>query len=259
MKKTVLITGASGGIGRELARVAASGGNNPVLVARSREPLEELKKELINSYDCEPVIIQKDLCEENAARDLFYELEQLNISIDILINNAGLGGYGLFYSQDPNHIRTMVTLNMLALTEVTRMVLPQMVIRNSGKILNIASTAGLLPGPFQAVYYATKAYVLSFSQAIADEVKSANITVTAYCPGATDTGFAKSGNLESTKLFNGKLDKPENVAERAYREMEKGTLVAGREKFLMFIMRYFLPFLSRRSVLRISRNIMETI
>lgn len=259
MKKTVLITGASGGIGRALAEVAASKGNHPVLVARNIERLETLEKELIDRYGCKPVIIQKDLCAENAAKELSETLEQMNIHIDVLINNAGTGGYGLFHSQDPSHIRTMINLNMLALTEVTRMLLPQMIRRDNGKILNIASTAAFLPGPFQAVYYATKAYVVSFSQAIADEVAANNITVTAYCPGATETGFAKSGNLESTKLFRGKLDKPEKVAECAYRAMEKGRLVAGREPFLMFVMRYILPFLSRRSVLRISRKFMEEI
>ena len=257
MRKTALITGASGGIGRALAEVAALHGNDVVLVARKVDALHDLKSKLEKKYGITAVVIQQDLSLQNAARDLVSELKQQNITIDCLVNNVGMGGFGYFHEQDWEQIRNVLALNVQVLTELTRLLLPSMVERNGGKVLNIASTAAFLPGPLQAVYYAAKAYVVSFSQAIAEEVKQSNVSVTAYCPGATGTGFAQRGNLESTKLFSGKLDTPDKVAADAYRAMEKGLLVAGREKGMLFMLRYILPFLPRWLVLKLSRNAME--
>ena len=258
MKKTVLITGASSGIGRELARGAASQGNNLVVVARNIEKLDELKKELENKYDISVTIIGKDLSKPNAGKEIFEETKSKNIKIEYLINNAGFGGHGYFYEREWEKDRDMINVNIMALTELTRFFLPEMVKNNSGKILNIASTAAFFPGPLQAVYYATKSYVLSFSQGIAEEVRDNNITVTVFCPGATETEFAKRGNLEKTSLFKTKLASPDKVAKLAYKAMVKGKLFATSEPYHSFMGRFVIPFFSRRSVLKISKSYMET-
>ena len=205
MKKTALITGATSGIGLELANIHASKGDNLVLVARSIGKLEELKKELEPKHGVSIYIIGKDLSLPNAAAEVYDELTQGKIAIDYLINNAGFGDYGLYYNSVWEKQEQMINLNITALSHFTRLFLKDMVERRSGKIMNIASTASFQPGPTMAVYCATKSYVLSFSEAINNEVKEFGVTVTALCPGATTSGFQAAASLEGSNLFEGKM------------------------------------------------------
>ena len=192
MSNTALITGASGGIGRDLAHLHAVSGGDVVAVARNRDDLESLKSELELQHGITVTVIVADLGEHNAAEKLFAEVSDLGIQVDVLINNAGFGGHGLFHQRKWEDDRAMIQLNVMALTGITHFFLQGMVDRNRGRILHVASTAGFLPGPLQATYYATKAFVVSFSQAIAEELRDTNITVTALCPGPVETGCQKS-------------------------------------------------------------------
>lgn len=227
MSKTALITGASSGIGYELAKVHAEKGDNLVLVARSNDKLDELKKELEEKHKVQVYTIGKDLSLQGAAGQVYDELEQQHISIDYLINNAGFGDIGLFAESDWNKLEKMINLNVKALTHFTRLFLPDMINQGSGRIMNVASTAAFQPGPTMAVYFATKAYVLSFSEAVNNEVRDKGITVTALCPGSTESGFQTVAGLEENKLIKGRnLPSSKQVAEYGYREMMKGKAVA---------------------------------
>lgn len=226
MNKTALITGSSGGIGLELARIHAEKGGNLVLVARSKEKLNKLKEELERQHNVLVYTIVKDLSLKDAAREVYDELMQYNISVDYLINNAGLGDFGLFAESNWDKQENMINLNITALTHFTRLILPDMIKRREGKILNVASTAAFQPGPTMSVYFATKAYVLSFSEAVDNEVREKGITVTALCPGSTESGFhaATLGDINLVKTR--KLPSSRLVAEYGYRAMIKGKTVA---------------------------------
>lgn len=187
--KTALITGASRGIGYDLAKEFARLSYRLVLVSRNFAKLEEIKQKISSEYNVDVIIIPKDLSLHEAAIEIFNELEEQNITIDVLANNAGVGDFGEFKDEDLHIISTMLHLNIVALTELTRLFLKGMVERGDGKILNVSSLAAFLPGPYMAVYYASKAYVKSFSQALSDELKTTGVTVTAVCPGVTKTGF----------------------------------------------------------------------
>lgn len=192
MKETVLITGASSGIGYELAKVFASHKYNLILVARSAKKLNELAELVRNQYDVKVDVIAHDLSQVGASKKVFDEVQSLQITIDILVNNAGVGNVGFFHETQLNKDAEMIQLNITALTEMTKLFSREMVKRKKGKILNVGSTGSFAPGPYIAVYYATKAYVLSFSKAIAKELKAYGITVTALCPGAVRTNFCKT-------------------------------------------------------------------
>ncbi len=227
MKKTALITGASGGIGLELAHIHASKGDNLVLVARCKKKLDEFKLEMEKTYGVTVYNIGKDLTDLNSAKEIYDEVMCKKIHIDYLINNAGFGDFGLFAETDWEKQSRMINLNITTLTYLTRLFLPQMLKSRYGKILNVASTAAFQPGPTMSVYFATKAFVLSFSEAIANEIKGKGVTVTALCPGATDTGFKSAASLERSKLFRGKnVATPKSVAEYGYQQMMKGETVA---------------------------------
>ncbi|MCE4059512.1 SDR family NAD(P)-dependent oxidoreductase [Pandoraea sputorum] len=199
---TALITGASSGIGRELAKIHASKRGNLVLVARSHDKLVALKHELEAQWGIDAVVIAEDLAASGAARRIFEQTQAAGIEIDVLINNAGFGGHGLFHEQRSDDFQAMMQVNMSALTELTHLYLKGMVQRRRGRILNVSSTASFMPGPLQAVYYATKAYVTSFTQAVAEEVAVFGITATALCPGAVATGFVEAGKLEGVDLWS---------------------------------------------------------
>lgn len=223
--KTALITGASSGIGKAMAELMASKGVNLIITARRLEALEALKITLEKSHQITVNCISLDLAETNAAMILYNEVESLGISLDYLINNAGFGGQGNFHERKWEDEAAMLQLNIVALTQLTHLVLPGMITRNSGKILNVASSAGLIPGgPLQSVYFATKSYVISFSQGLAGELFDKNVTVTALCPGATATEFEKTANLEKTDLFTGKTFSAEVVAKDGYKAMMNGDL-----------------------------------
>jgi uncharacterized protein len=227
MNKTALITGASNGIGLELAKVHAEKGDNLVLVARNKSKLDELKKEIEESYNIKVFIIGKDLSFPDSAKEVFDEVKQKNISIDYLINNAGFGDYGLFAECDWNKQERMIYLNVTNLAHLTWLFLPDMIKKKSGKIMNVASTASFQPGPTMSVYFATKAFVLSYSEAINNEVREHGITVTALCPGATQSGFQAAASLQDSKLFeNNNFPSSKEVAEFGYKAMMKGRAVA---------------------------------
>lgn len=253
MSKTALITGASSGLGTEFARIHASKSDNLVLVARSKDKMDALKAELEKQHGVSVYVIAKDLSEGDAAKTVFDELQKQNIHVDYLINNAGFGDFGFFAECDWEKQLQMINVNMTALTYLTRLFLPGMIKNKFGKILNIASTASFQPGPTMSVYFATKAFVLSFSEAIANEVKGTGVTVTALCPGATATGFKAAASLDNSNLFKGKgIASSETVAEFGYKSMMKGKSVV-IHGFVNNIMAQSVRFGPRKVVTAIAR------
>ncbi|MEO0376459.1 MAG: SDR family oxidoreductase [Cyanobacteria bacterium P01_A01_bin.17] len=253
---TALVTGASSGIGAELARLHAAQGGDLVLLARRESALNELKSELESAYGIKATVITADLAQPDSAEKIFATTEASGIQIDILINNAGFGGHGKFHERDLAQDQAMMQVNMVSLVNLTHLYLQGMVSRNSGKILHVASTAGFLPGPLQAVYYATKAFVVSFSQAIAQELSNTNVTSTALCPGPVATGFVEAGDLEGTSTWNNAAS-PEAVAKCGYEAMIEGDLVKINEARLSFLINWFVPFLPRKMLLKMSQQSME--
>jgi short-subunit dehydrogenase len=223
--KTALITGASSGIGLELAHLFGRDGYRLVLVARNRAALRVLANELQSRYNAEVWISPKDLAHPAAPIELYQELRESNVVLDVLVNNAGFGGRGAFLETDWNAEAEMLQVNIVALTHLTKLFLPQIRARE-GKLLNVASTAAFLPGPFMAVYYASKAFVLHFTEAIAEELSGTGATVTCLCPGPVKTNFQKRAEIGETNLLNGPLlvDVGE-VARIGYEGMKKGKRV----------------------------------
>ena len=256
MRNIALVTGASRGIGVELARYHASKGGDVILVARSEDKLIEVKTELENTHGIKATVITADLAQPDSAKKIFEATETAGLQINILINNAGFGGHGKFHERDLAKDQAMMQVNMASLVNLTYLYLQGMVSRNSGKILHVASTAAFMPGPLQAVYYATKAFVTSFSQAIAQELEETNVTSTVLCPGAVATGFVAAGDLDGIKVWD-KAATPESVAKCGYDAMQKGALVKINEKGLNFMLNWVIPFLPRKTVLKISRQAME--
>ena len=257
MKNTALITGASSGIGKELATIHAERGGNLILVARSHDKLNELKAELEKKHGVQVSIISKDLSATGAAKELFNEVQSLGIQVDYLMNNAGFGLVGKFHELPWERQLQMINLNMVSLTELTYLFLQGMVARNNGKILNTSSTAGLIPGPLQAVYFASKAYVSSFSNAIAEELHDKNITVTALLPGATETGFAKTSGVDKTAIYSNPAS-ARSVAEDGYNAMIKGKLdvisVSSRAQKMQLSL---VPFFPKKMILKQTRQMQE--
>lgn len=257
MKNTALVTGASNGIGLELAKIHASKGGDLVLVARNKSKLDELKNELEKEFKVNVYTIGKDLSASNAAQEVYDETTKQNIQIDILINNAGFGDFGLFAETDWNKESEMINLNIATLTLFTKLYLQDMVKKGSGKIMNLASTASFQPGPMMAVYFATKAYVLSFSEAISNEVSNKGVTVTALCPGPTTSGFQAAASMENSKLFSNKnLPTSKEVAIYGYNAMMKGKTVA-IHGIMNKILATSLRFAPRAIVLKISRKVLD--
>lgn len=254
MKKTALITGASSGLGIEFARIHASKGGNLVLVARSKDKMETLQTELQNQYGVSVSVITKDLSEQSAPKAIFDELKSKRIRIDYLINNAGFGDFGAFVESDWEKQLQMINLNITALTYLTRLFLPDMVANKSGRILNVASTAAFQPGPTMSIYFASKAFVLSFSEAIANELSGTGVTVTALCPGATETGFKQAASLGSSNLFKGNgIATSQEVAEFGYKCMKAGKTVAVHG-FLNSLMAQSVRFAPRKIVTAFARQ-----
>lgn len=243
-KKVALITGASSGIGREFSRIHAAKGGDLVVIARREGKLNELKQELEKKYNIKVKVIAKDLSLPQAPIEIYNEVKEEGIEIDYLINNAGFGGGGYFHERPMELDLQMIQVNIVTLTTLTRLFLPDFVKRNSGKILNVSSTAAFMAGPLQAVYYASKAYVLSFSNAIAQELHDTNVTVTALLPGGTETEFAKTANMSNTPLF-AKTVSPQGVAKAGYDAMLEGKLdiIAGvtASQRVMIGMSKFMP------------------
>jgi short-subunit dehydrogenase len=255
--KTALITGASSGIGYELAMVHASKKGDLVLVARREDKLLEMKHLLEKKYAIAVEVIALDLIKEGSIAELYNRIVEKNICIDYLINNAGFGEFGFFHENDWEKEAAMIDLNIKALTHLTKIFIKEMVKRGNGKILNVASTAAFQPGPLMAVYYATKHYVLAFTEAVANELKGTNVTLTALCPGPTQSGFLDAANLKDSKLF--KRLKPANSREVAvfgYKKMLAGNTLA-IHGWLNRIMAFSTRFLPRKFVASTVRNLQK--
>ncbi|WP_339883230.1 SDR family oxidoreductase [Polaribacter vadi] len=257
MKKTALITGASSGLGKEFAKIHAKKGGDLIIVARSKEKLVALKEELEKEYGVHVSVIEKDLTEPNAALEVYNFVKFSKIEVDYLINNAGFGGIGKFHERPWDKDLSMIQLNIIALTDLTRKFLPDFVEKNSGKVLNISSTASLMAGPMQAVYFATKAYVTSFSNAIAEELHDTNVTVTALMPGATKTDFGKTSGMDKTDMFKSTAD-PKKVAEDGYNAMINGDLeIISGVSFAQKIMMKAIPVTPKSILLKQIRKMQE--
>jgi hypothetical protein len=256
MKQTALITGASLGIGLELSHVFSRNGFDLVLVARSKEKLIELSRELTDQYAVKVYVINADLSEHVASILVYNEIKRLGVEIDILVNNAGVGLYGEFLKQNWGSLDKMIVLNMHTLTHLTHLFLPSMVSRKRGKIIQIASTAAFQPGPTMAVYYATKSYVLSFSAALQHELKGTGVTVTTICPGPTRSGFQDAANMKESRLFS-MMTVPgsDEVAEFTYKMAMKGKTVA-IHGFLNRIMAFSTRFVPRILLMGMAKSIM---
>src|SRR3954469_11550643 len=200
-RPAALVTGGSGGIGLELAKVLARNNFNLVLVARNRDTLEAAAGQIEGKFGVSCQVFAADLREAAAPQAIFDFVQNENIAIDALVNNAGFGLGGEFVEIEITRELDMISVNVSALTHLTKLFVPPMVKRRSGRVLNVASTAAFQPGPLMAVYYASKAYVLSFSQALAEELRNTGVTVTALCPGATDTGFAEAAEVTNAGVF----------------------------------------------------------
>jgi uncharacterized protein len=255
--RTAFITGASSGIGREFTKLFAGDGYNLVLVARNQQALLELADELKARYGVAVKVMAKDLSQASAPGEIFTELQQEAITIDILVNNAGFATYGLFSEIDLNAELQEMQVNMVALTHLTKLFLPAMLEQHWGKILNMSSTAAFQPGPLMAVYYATKAYVLSFSEALAEELRGTGVSVTVVCPGATASGFQSRANMEDSKLVSGrKLMNAGMVARVGYRGlMRNKTVVVPSLVSRMYIL--VVRLLPRSIVTRAVKNMQE--
>ena len=227
MEKTALITGASSGLGWELANVFAREGYHLMLVARNEEKLVALKNQLEAAYGIVAEVLPQDLAQRDAAQAVFDFTTQKGIAVDVLVNNAGFGDFGPYVSCDWQKQYDMVQVNVAVLMQLTHCYLPAMAARGEGKILNVASIAAFQPGPLMAVYYASKAFVLSFTEALSVELKGTGVSVTALCPGPTTTGFEQSANLGESGLFRHMRNATaKEVAEYGYRALLRGKVVA---------------------------------
>jgi hypothetical protein len=257
MNKTALITGASLGIGFELANVFAANNNNLVLVARNASKLDAIAKDLSAKYHIKVHTFALDLSEINSAQKVFDFCQKNNMQIDYLVNNAGFGDFGFFAQSNWDKQLQMINLNITTLTHLTHLFLPNMIKNKFGKIMNVASTAAFQPGPTMSVYYATKAYVLHFSEAIANELEGTGVTVTALCPGATESGFQSAAAMEESKLVKGKkLPSSAEVAQYGFNAMISGKKVA-IHGMMNYLMANSIRFTPRALVLKVVRMMQD--
>jgi uncharacterized protein len=254
--ETVLITGASSGIGCALARCFAADGSKLILVARRRQPMEQLAGQLHSTYRTQSEVFPLDLSQPQAASRIFRHLETNGTRVDVLVNNAGIGGNGAFVKLPLDWQSGMVQVNVAALVELTRLLLPRMLEKRQGGILNVASTAAFQPGPGMAVYYATKAFVLSFSEALAEELSGTGVSITALCPGPTETNFAEASNARHAPIFNRLAMSADAVARIGHSAFRAGRVVAvagARNRFLAFSVRFAPRVLARKVAGRLNR------
>jgi uncharacterized protein len=257
--ETVLVTGASSGIGAELARAFARGGSSLVLSARSVDKLEALAAELRQTPGAQVRVLAADLCAADGPRRLVQRLGEEGLEVDVLVNNAGYAGFGAFTETPWAEEAGMLQLNVVSLSELAKRLLPAMVARRRGGILNVASTAAFQPGPLMAVYYASKAYVLSFSEALSEELRGTGVRVTALCPGPTASGFQARAAMQASKLVKGKrLMDAALVAQAGYEGFRRGAAVVipGLQNRLLVQSVRWTP---RRLVTRIVHNMQERV
>lgn len=246
--QTVLITGASAGIGADFARIYAERGHKLVLVARRIDKLNDLAEQLRSAHGVEVVVLSQDLAAAGAAAKLLTQLESAGLQIDILVNNAGFGMRGNVVDLEPQRQSEMIQLNCTALTELSRLLLPGMLRRGRGGILNVGSTAGFQPGPHMAVYYASKAYVLMFSEALHEECRGSGVNISCLCPGATATEFADVADMNDSLLFRLGTMSSQQVARIGVRGLDrnKAVVIAGLKNWLgAFSLRFSPRFLVR--------------
>ena len=259
MKERALITGASSGIGLALAWEFASHGHELILTAPVEQELKRIAAEIEGKHKVNVEYVAQDLEADDAAQNIFAAATRNGRRIDILVNNAGLGHKGNFWEIPLQKDLSMIRVNIEAVISLTKIFLPSMLNRKSGRILNTASIAGFEPGPLLAVYHATKAFILSFTEAIATELKDTGVSVTALCPGATDTDFFPKAEMMDTKIFQkGKVMAPQEVAEGGYAALMKGdrVYVAGAaNKALVFSRR----FMSESAQARMNQNFYEDV
>jgi short-subunit dehydrogenase len=256
-KMTALVTGASGGIGEELARLFAADGHDLILVARSRDKLEQLSAELQGKHRIRAHVLARDLAQPGVPQGIYDELHHEGVETDALVNNAGFGSYGLFAETDARTELELLQVNVVALTHLTKLFLPGMIARRRGYVMNVASTAAFQPGPLMAVYYASKAYVLSFSEALSNECEGTGVFVSALCPGPTETGFVAAARMEKSKLFEANVMDARTVAVAGYRGMLAGkrVVIPGFKNSLLARTVGFFP---RGIVTKAVRRVQET-
>jgi short-subunit dehydrogenase len=255
-KLTALVTGASGGIGEELARLFAADGHDLVLVARSEEKLKRLAEELGAKHSVRARVVPSDLSRPEAPREIFDALEREGVRVDALVNNAGIGSWGLFAETDLKQELELLQINVVALTHLTKLFLPAMIARGRGYVCNVASTAAFQPGPLMAVYYASKAYVLSLSEALANECEGTGVRISALCPGPTETGFVAAAGMSESKLFDRGAMTARAVALEGYRGLLAGKtiVIPGTRNALVARTVGFMP---RKLVTKVVRGIQE--
>lgn len=257
MVKTALITGASSGIGAELARIHAAKAGNLVVVARRRDRLGALKTELEEAYGVEVLVIAEDLTDPAAPQRIYRAVQDADMSIDYLINNAGFGARGLFHDMPWAQIHAMIQVNATALAGLTRVFLPDLVARNSGRILNVTSTAAEGPGPMQAVYFASKGFAASLSNALVEELSDTGVTVTNFMPTATATEFAEVAGMSDTPLFQN-TSPARQVAQDGYDAMLRGEMDAyGGMRLKRWVMQQMLKHMPKRAAMRGVRKAQE--
>lgn len=254
-RKLALVTGASGGLGLEFARLLANDGYDLALVARSETKLRDVAQNLGNEFGVEATPVVLDLARPDSAAELAGRVPRC----DVLVNNAGFASSGRFDRIDEDRVSEEIVLDVLTLTQLTRAYLPAMIERGEGKVLNVASTAGFLPGPFMAVYYASKAYVVSFSQAVAEELRGTGVSVTCFCPGAIDTGFAARAHTQNALLFKAMpVANARAMAKAGYRAMRRGKLVEVPWPPANWVVELAARLTPRRMLLWFSRKAVET-
>ncbi len=230
-----LITGASGGLGLEFAKLCAGDGYDVVLAARNEAKLTQIKEQLEQTYKVKAYVCPVDLSAVDAAEDVFRFTEDHNLKIEILINNAGFGDAGAFHERDWKKQYEMVQVNIVALMQLTHLYTPGMIDRKKGCIMNLSSVAAFSAGPYMSIYYASKEFVRSFSEAVAEEVRGTGVTVTAVCPGPTATGFEKAADMgEQSSMFQ-KAASASEVAKIGYRAMKHGKVLCYVGKYTKFM------------------------
>ena len=250
MSNTALITGASAGLGVEFARYHAAQGGDVILTARREGALNDLKAELEAKHGITAYVFALDLGAPGGADKLYELVKEAGLRVDVLINNAGFGGHGQHITRDLAQEQAMIDLNVDALVTLTHRFGKDMADQGGGKILNVGSTAGFIPGPQQAVYFATKAFVNSFSQAIDQEMRKHGVTCTVLAPGYVETEFAKAANLEGTQMVDAGGASAADVAKHGYDAMMAGKLVTINERMLSFALNWLAPLAPRRLVLK---------
>ena len=252
--KAGLITGASSGIGKELARIHASNGNNVILVARRTEQLQELANEIEGKYNVKTWVISADLGKIDEVHSLISTIKSKDIFVNYLFNNAGFGGWGKFADRSASDDHQMIAVNVQALTVLTHGFLPEMIEKNEGKILHTASTAGFIPGPLQATYFATKAFVVSLTKATNYELRKTNISVTALCPGPVKTEFEFAAGMGNAKMFENGAD-AYSTALKGYKAMMKGKTIIISDFGFRFLIKYLSPFIPQAFILKVVEKI----